>query len=115
MTVAHASSDSFRIISKIDCPIFNPFEGRGIMMKSVKHAILPVRPRRRTKRARRLLRLELIPIMRIFNKELHMSIDMHMDDNRRIVYNIVMEIFEIAGLKTEGCDATDERFLSDPV
>ena len=40
--------------------------------------------------------LELVAIMGILDKELHMHIDMHVNNDRGIVDNIMMKILEVS-------------------
>lgn len=70
------------------------------MVHSIKHPILPADPRSLAQRTWWFFGLELIPIVGIFHKELHVGINMHMDNDGSIVYNIVMEVLEFVCLKT---------------
>jgi len=62
------------------------------MMLTIKHSILPSRSSRVTQRSRRHTRFKLVAIMGVFKKEMKMSIDMHVDYNRSVMYNVMMQI-----------------------
>lgn len=60
------------------------------MMLIIKHSILPVNPRTETQRSSRFFRLELVPIVGILQKKLHVPIYMHVNDYWSIIHNVVM-------------------------
>jgi len=95
LPITYTATYSFRIIHKIHCPIFDSFEACGAIKLPVKHPVLPPHPSRVTQCTGRLARLELVPIMSIWNKVSKVCIDMHVDDNRSVVDYIVMKILQI--------------------
>lgn len=92
LSISNTCSNTFRIISKIDCSIFDSLKWSCWIMLIIKHSILPTDSRTLTEGTWWFFCLELIPIMCILNKKLHMAVYMHMYDNRCIINNIVMKI-----------------------
>ena len=98
LPISRAASDSFRIISKIDRSILHSFKGTSIMMKMIKHSVFPLGTSRTAQTARRFSGFKLIAIVSVLDKKLHMIVRMHVDNNGRIVNDVVMQVFQVAGL-----------------
>ena len=67
------------------------------MMPSIEHSILPLGPRTRAQRPRGFPGFELVAVVRVLDEELHVVIGMHVDDDRSIVHDVVVQILQIAG------------------
>ena len=105
LSVTRASSNPFWIIGEVDCPIFYPFKRGCRVMLAIEHSIFPVSPSASAERTRRHSGLELISIVSVLDKELHMIVSMHMNDDGRIVYNVVMQILEIFSFEAQALDS----------
>ena len=92
LTIPWTTLNTFRIISKIHSSILNSLETWSTVMSSIKHSIFPANSASITKWSWWFLCLKLISVMCIFQKEVEVSIHMHMNDNRCIVDDVMMQI-----------------------
>lgn len=95
LPIRGTNSHPMRIIGKIHSPILHPFKVFRIVMLMIKHPVLPRNSRWSTQWSWRLRCLELTSIMCISNKELEMGISVHVNNDRCIVDNIVVEILQL--------------------
>ena len=95
LPIASTDADPSRIIDEIHCSIFYSFEASGTMMLSIKHSILPPNSRRMAECSWRFTCLKLVPIVCVWDKKSKMCIYMHVDNDRCIMDNVVMQVLEI--------------------
>ncbi len=101
LTISRASTYTMRIVSKVHCSIFNSLKIFGIVMQAIKHSILPSSSRTSTERSWRFRCLELWSIMSILDEKFHMSICMHVNNNWRIVYYVMIKILKFWFFKSQ--------------
>lgn len=95
LSITWTDCNSMRIICEIHCSILYSLKILCIMMHFVKHSVLPRCPCRYTQWTRWFCSFKLTSVVSVFDKELKMSIRVHMNDNWSIVYNIMIKIFKI--------------------
>lgn len=83
------------VIRKIHGSVLDSLIISCFVVHIIKHSVLPVGPWSSTEGARGLGSFELASVMSILDKELEMSIRMHMNDNGSIVDNIMIKILQI--------------------
>ena len=95
LSITWTDCNSMRIICEIHRSILYSLKILCIMMHFVKHSVLPRCPCRSTQWTWWFCSFKLTSVVGVFNKELKMSISVHMNDNWSIVYNIMIKIFKI--------------------
>ena len=102
LSISLARSHTFRVISKIHSTIFNPLKRCCFMVFCIKHSVLPFNSP--TMMTYMFVHLKIISIMRIFDKKLKMPINAHMNDDRSVIYDVVLQILKIFFIKTKFFD-----------
>lgn len=95
LSIASTHLYSSWIISKIHRSIFYSLKACCTMMLMIKHSILPSCTSWMAERSRGHTCLKLITIMSIFQEKVKMSINMHVNNDRSIVDNIMMQILKV--------------------
>ena len=90
LTISYTGTYSLRIICKINSSVFNSLEGSGWVMHFIEHSIFPACTWWLAEGTWRFSCFKLIPIMGIFNKELHMAVYVHMYNNWSIINNVMV-------------------------
>lgn len=73
-------------------------------MPFVKHSVFPASSSWMTQRTWRYAGFKLIPVVSIFQEEVKVRVNMHVDDDRSVVYDVVMQILKIFLWVTEPFD-----------
>lgn len=106
LAISNASIYTFWIISEIHRPVFYSFEKWSTMMLVIEHSVFPLNSWRYVS----LGNLEAVSIMSIVGKVLEIS-DPHMNDDRGIVHDIMMQVLKVILTVTKLFDSVNQQIF----
>ena len=115
LSITTTNLDTFRIVCEVHGSVFYSFITSGVVMLFVKHSILPSDSSTMTKRTWGFVGFKLVSIVSIFDKEVKMGIDVHVDDNWSIVHNVMVQVLKVLLWVSEFGNSVNKRLFSSVV